>query len=670
MADFQLESNFEPRGDQPEAIAQLVQGLEKQLPRQVLKGITGSGKTFTMANVIAHVQRPTLVLAPNKTLAAQLYREFKELFPQNAVEYFVSYYDYYQPEAYVPSSDTYIDKDVAINDQLDRMRLAATKSLLERRDAIIVASISCIYGIGSPHDFNKMVVYLRQGDRVSRQQLLHNLVEIQYTRNDLDFHSGVFRVRGEYIDIFPAYEEKRAVRVQLFGDEIESLSEIDTLTGKQLRPLRDAAIYPSTLYVTDSENRERALKSIEAELQERLVELKQENKLVEAQRLEFRTNYDLELMREVGVCSGIENYSRHLTNRRPGEAPFTLLDYFPDDWLMFIDESHIATPQARAMYKGDRSRKETLVDFGFRLPSALDNRPLKFEEFRERLNQVIYCSATPAALELEDAQGIVVEQVVRPTGLMDPPIEVRPATGQVEDLVGEIRQVIKDGYRVLVTTLTKRIAEELNEYLGELNVKSRYIHSDVDTIERTALMRDLRSGKFDVLVGINLLREGLDLPEVSLVAILDADKEGLMRSEVSLIQTCGRAARNVDGRVIMYGDNITRSMQATIDETNHRRTKQQAYNEARGLTPESVRKAIGDILDTVYEKDYIDLTRSGLAGDKGPAGSMLSRKQLLLEIKKARKEMLAAAEELRYEEAARFRDRLGDLETLLLDSNA
>jgi excinuclease ABC subunit B len=664
MPAFKIVSEFEPAGDQHEAIDALVRGIERGLPRQVLKGITGSGKTFTMANVIERVQRPTLVLAPNKTLAAQLFREFKELFPANAVEYFVSYYDYYQPEAYLPVSDTYIEKDTSINDQLDRMRLSATKSVLERRDTIVVASISCIYGIGKPEDFHKMVLYLRVDDRVQRTQLLRDLVEIQYTRNDLDFHSGVFRVRGDVIDVFPAEQERHAIRVELFGDLIESLHEIDALIGKKIRALKNVAIYPSSLHVTDGENRERALNAIEAELHERLRELKAQNKLVEAQRLEQRTNYDLEMIQEMGVCSGIENYSRHLTGRGAGDPPYTLIDYFihQGEWLMFVDECHIALPQARAMYKGDRSRKQTLVGFGFRLPSALDNRPLQFEEFDQRLRQVVYCSATPTDYEIEDAQGIVVEQLVRPTGLMDPPIEVRPATGQVEDLLAEIAVVVEDGYRVLVTTLTKRMAEELNEYLGELGIKSRYIHSDVDTIERTALMRDLRAGKFNVLVGINLLREGLDLPEVALVAILDADKEGLMRSEVSLIQTCGRAARNVDGRVIMYGDRVTRSMQATIDETNHRRAKQQLYNEAHGLTPQSIRKSIHDILDTVYEKDY-----AGVPGVAEKGARYLSRKQLPKEIKKVRDAMLDAAQRLDFEEAARLRDQLFDLENQILD---
>ncbi|MFC1601316.1 excinuclease ABC subunit UvrB [Candidatus Sumerlaeota bacterium] len=663
MADqFQLVSDFVPAGDQPEAIEALARGIERGLPRQVLKGITGSGKTFTMANVIARINRPTLVLAPNKTLAAQLFREFKELFPHNAVEYFVSYYDYYQPEAYLPATDVYIEKDSSINEQLDRMRLSTTKSLLERRDVIIVGSISCIYGIGSPTDFGKMVMFLRVGDRAERRQVMRDLVEIQYQRNDLDFSPGVFRVRGEVIDIFPAYEDRKAIRIEFFGDEIESLYEIDSLTGKRARQVSNVAIYPSTVYVSDSATREGAIVTIKTELEQRLVQLKNEGKLVEHQRLEQRTRFDLEMIEEMGTCPGVENYSRHFTGKEQGEPPYSLLDYFPDKWLFFIDESHIAVPQAGAMFRGDLSRKSNLVDYGFRLPSALDNRPLKFDEFVQRMDQVIYCSATPSEYEIRDAQGIVVEQVVRPTGLVDPVIEVRPATGQVDDLIEEIRRTTKDGFRVLVTTLTKRMAEDLNEYLGELEIRSRYMHSDIDTIERTKIIRELRSGEFDVLVGINLLREGLDLPEVALVAILDADKEGFLRSHVSLIQTCGRASRNVNGRVLMYGDRVTGSMNAAIEETDRRREKQEAYNEAHGLTPQTIEKSIVDILDSVYEKDYVDVTR--VAEERA---EYVPRRKLPQKIDEVRQAMLDAARELDFETAARLRDDLFDLERRLVE---
>jgi excinuclease ABC subunit B len=663
MAKFRLDTDYQPKGDQPQAIDKLARGIKKGLPHQVLLGVTGSGKTFTMANVVAQVQRPTLVLAPNKTLAAQLYREFKELFPHSAVEYFVSYYDYYQPEAYISRTDTYIEKDASINEELDKMRLAATKAVLERRDTIIVASVSCIYGIGSPEDFHSMVVFLEPTIQEDRDTLLRRLVDIQYYRNDTDFHRGTFRVRGDIVDIFPAYEERTAIRVEFFGDTVDSICEIDALRGTKLRPLRRAAIYPSSHYVTGRSKLERAIEAIREELKERLAELRAQNKLVEAQRLEQRTNYDLELLSEMGTCPGIENYSRHLSGRRPGEPPYTLLDYFPRDFLLFIDESHLSIPQVRGMYLGDRSRKEVLVEYGFRLPSALDNRPLTFEEFDKRVNQVIYVSATPAPYELEKSRGVVAEQLVRPTGLMDPEIIVRPARTQVEDLMGEIQKRVGANQRVLVTTLTKRMAEELAEYYRECGIKAKYLHSEITTIERTEIIRDLRLGKFDVLVGINLLREGLDLPEVSLVAVLDADKEGFLRSHVSLIQTCGRAARNVYGQVIMYADTITESMQRTIDETNRRRRAQAEFNHHHGITPQSIVKSISTILDTIYEADYV--TVPIVSEEEVPYGDP---SRLPSKIAALKKEMKAAAAKLEFERAAELRDQIMQLEKQLVEN--
>ena len=658
---FQLQSEFAPSGDQPQAIESLVQGLNRDLKNQVLLGVTGSGKTFTMAQVINRVNRPALVLAHNKTLAAQLYREFKELFPNNAVEYFVSYYDYYQPEAYLPSSDTYIEKDSSINDELDKMRLAATKHLLERRDVIVVSSVSCIYGIGSPTDFGTMRVFIEEGHREPRNEFLKRLVAIQYSRNDFDFHRGTFRVRGDIVDIFPAYEEKLAYRLEFFGDEVESIHEIDPLTGEKKRKLRRAVVYPGSHYVTERPKLERAIRTIEQELEDRLLDLQQSSRLVEAQRLEQRVRYDLEMIQEMGTCSGIENYSRHLAGRKQGEPPDTLLDYFPDDFVLFIDESHVTLPQVRAMYEGDRSRKTVLVEHGFRLPSALDNRPLRLEEFDVRTGQVVYVSATPGETELQRSEGLIVEQLIRPTGLVDPIIEIRPARGQVDDVIGQIRPRIEAGERVLITCLTKRSAEDLAEYLHELGIRSKYLHADIDAIERTEIIRDLRVGKFDVLVGINLLREGLDLPEVSLVAILDADKEGFLRGRTALIQTCGRAARNVNGHVIMYADKMTDAINKTIEETTRRRERQMEYNEQHGITPQSVRKNITNILDTVYEQDYADvpMAAEGVAEYFDIAG-------LPKLIEELRKEMRDAAKQLDFEGAASLRDRIIVLEKAFL----
>ncbi len=662
MKPFQLDTDFEPRGDQPGAIEALADGVRQGLKHQVLLGVTGSGKTFTMANIIAQVQKPTLVIAPNKTLAAQLYGEFKRLFPENAVEYFVSYYDYYQPEAYVPQTDTYIAKDASINEEIDKMRHSATRSLLERRDVIIVASVSCIYGLGSPEAYQGLLLHLDRGQQVERDNVLRKLVEIHYQRNDMDFHRGTFRVRGDVVEIFPAHEEERAVRIEFFGNEVERILEIDPLWGKPIAALSRLAIYPASHYVTTQPMLKQAIMNIRAELNERLKELRAQGKLLEFQRLKERTRFDLEMLQELGYCTGIENYSRHLTGRRPGEPPPCLLDYYPDDSLFFIDESHIAVPQLQGMYRGDRSRKLTLVEYGFRLPSALDNRPLSFEEFETVVPQVIYVSATPADYELKKSQGVVVEQIIRPTGLMDPMISVRAAEHQVDDLVAEIRRRAERNERVLVTTLTKRMAEDLTEYLTDLGVRVRYLHSDINTIERVEIIRDLRLGRFDVLVGINLLREGLDIPEVSLVSILDADKEGFLRSERSLIQTCGRAARNVAGEVILYGSEVTASMARAVEETNRRRRLQAEYNERLGITPETVRKEIHNILGSVYESDYMTVP---IVEEKGVEYRTVE--ELDKYISELEKQMKEAAVNLEFEEAARLRDEIRELKEQRLE---
>jgi excinuclease ABC subunit B len=661
LEKFRLVTNFEPRGDQPAAIDALVDGVNRGLRHQVLLGVTGSGKTFTMANIIARVRKPTLVIAPNKTLAAQLFGEFKSLFPENAVEYFVSYYDYYQPEAYVPSTDTYIAKDASINEVIDKMRHSATRSLLERRDVIIVASVSCIYGLGSPEAYYGMLLHLEKGQEIDRQTVLRKLVEIHYRRSDLDFHRGTFRVRGDVVEVFPAHEEERAARIEFFGDEVERIVEIEPLWGKTLRELSRLAVYPASHYVTTRPALEQAVRSIKAELKDRLVELGAQRKLLEAQRLEERTRFDLEMLQELGYCTGIENYSRHLTGRAPGEPPPCLLDYYPRDSLFFIDESHITVPQLQGMYRGDRSRKLTLVEYGFRLPSALDNRPLSFEEFEATVPQVIFVSATPADYEIRKAQGIVVEQIIRPTGLMDPKIHVRPGEHQVDDLLAEIRRRVKRSERILVTTLTKRMAEDLTEHLTDLGVRVRYLHSDINTLERVEIIRDLRLGRFDVLVGINLLREGLDIPEVTLVAILDADKEGFLRSERSLIQTCGRAARNVAGEVILYGSELTRSMNRAVEETERRRRLQGEFNRAHGITPETIRKEIRDILSSVYEADY--LTVPVVAEEKAAYRSAHDLERQIAGLERAMKE---AAARLEFEEAAKFRDEMKELRQELL----
>jgi len=668
---FQLKSDYTPRGDQPQAIDELIAGIERGDQHQVLLGVTGSGKTFTVANVIAQTGRPALVLAPNKTLAAQLYGEFKELFPDNAVEYFVSYYDYYQPEAYLPTTDTFIEKDSSVNDEIDKMRHSATRSLLTRRDVIIVASVSCIYGIGSPAEYAALHIFFHQGEEYGRDTLLKKLVEIQYERNDMDFHRGTFRVRGDVVEIFPAYDSDKALRIEFFGDEVEAISEIDPLRGTVLHKLSKCAIYPASHYVSSKETMERAIKQIRNDLGERIRHFRAENMLLEAQRIEQRTFYDIEMMEEMGFCQGIENYSRYLDGRQAGEPPYTLIDYFPEDFLLFIDESHITVSQVGGMYRGDRSRKETLVQFGFRLPAALDNRPLNFQEFEQRIGQAVYVSATPADYELEKSEGVVVEQVIRPTGLVDPIIEVRPVTGkdkggagQVDDLLHEVRLTVAAGERVLVTTLTKRMAEELTNYYRELGVRVKYLHSDIDTIERMQILRDLRLGEFDVLVGINLLREGLDLPEVSLVAILDADKEGFLRSARSLIQTCGRAARNVNGRVLMYADQITRSMKACIEETERRRAKQLAYNVEHCITPETVVKSMRTILESIEEKDYYTPLGGGRVAED--TEEYVSPKEIPKLVKKLRKEMLTAAKALDFENAAKLRDRVRKLEEMEL----
>jgi excinuclease ABC subunit B len=656
MARFVLQSNYAPAGDQPQAIAELTAGLREGVSDQVLLGVTGSGKTFTMANVVEQVQRPTLVLAHNKTLAAQLYGEFRELFPNNAVEYFVSYYDYYQPEAYVPSSDTFIEKDSSINEEIDKLRHSATRSLLTRRDVLIVASVSCIYGLGSPEAYYGMLVGLEVGNTMERNDLLQKLVEIQYQRNDVDFHRGTFRVRGDSVEIFPAYEEDLALRIEFFGDEIEAVKEIDPLTGKVIDSLPRTSIFPASHYVATRPTLERAIKEIQDELQERIAYFRANNQLIEAQRIEQRTLFDIEVMEEMGYCQGIENYSRYLDGRKPGDAPATLFDYFPDDALMFIDESHVSVSQVGAMYRGDRSRKETLVAHGFRLPSALDNRPMKFSEFEGKRLQTIYVSATPAEYELKKAGGVVVEQIVRPTGLVDPPIEVRPAQEQVDDLLEQIHATVEKKWRVLVTTMTKRMAEDLTSYLNDAGVRVRYLHSDIDTVERVEIIRGLRRGEFDVLVGINLLREGLDIPEVALVAILDADKEGFLRSERSLIQTCGRAARNVDGRVIMYADRITKSMRACIDETERRREQQLEYNREHGITPKGIIKSMRSLLEDIHTggEELLEVAET--------VQEWHSPAELRREIEKVRKQMLKEAADLNFEAAAELRDRLQALE--------
>ena len=657
MDRFILKAPYKPTGDQPQAIEQLVKGFKEGNQCQTLLGVTGSGKTFTMANVIQQLQKPTLVIAHNKTLAAQLYGEFKEMFPENAVEYFVSYYDYYQPEAYVPSSDTYIAKDSAINDEIDKLRLSATMALAERRDVIIVASVSCIYGLGSPVDYQNMVISLRPGMIKDRDEVVAKLIEIQYDRNDMDFHRGTFRVRGDVLEVIPAYESDVAIRIEFFGDEVDRITEVDILTGEIKDELKHVAIFPASHYVVDKENINRAVKAIEEELEERVKEFKRQDKLLEAQRIAERTNFDIEMMKETGFCSGIENYSRHLAGLAPGQAPYTLIDYFPDDFVIMIDESHKTIPQIGGMYSGDQSRKSTLVDYGFRLPSAKDNRPLNFEEFESKINQVLFVSATPGVYE-EEHELLRAEQVIRPTGLLDPEVEVRPVEGQIDDLIGEINQEISRKNKVLVTTLTKRMAEDLTDYMREIGIRVKYLHSDVDTLERTEIIRDMRLDVFDVLVGINLLREGLDIPEITLVAILDADKEGFLRSETSLIQTIGRAARNSEGHVIMYADKLTDSMRLAIDETERRRKIQMAYNEEHGITPKTIQKAVRDQI-SISKK----VAAEELKLEKDPES--MSRKELEKLIGEVTKRMKNAAAELDFESAAELRDKLIELKQIL-----
>ena len=679
---FKVEAPFTPTGDQPTAIQSLTDGIERGEWAQVLLGATGTGKTFTMAKVIEAVQKPTLIIAHNKTLAAQLCSEFKSFFPNNAVEYFVSYYDFYQPEAYIPSSDTYIEKDASINDEIDKLRHSATMSLFERRDVIIVASVSCIYGLGDPEDYSDLVLSLRLGQTKSRDEILSKLVDIQYTRNDMNFIRGTFRVQGDTIEIFPAAYSERAIRVELFGDEIDRLVEVDSLTGEVIAERKHVAVYPASHYVTTKEKMKIAVERIEAELDEQLAKLKAEDRLLEAQRLEQRTRYDIEMMQEMGYCSGIENYSRHMSERKAGEAPYTLIDYFPDDFLIMVDESHVTIPQVRAMYNGDRARKESLIEYGFRLPSALDNRPLKFDEFVERINQIVYVSATPGPYEME-VETNVAEQIIRPTGLLDPSIEIRPIKGQMDDLLGEIHKRAAKNERVLVTTLTKKMAEDLTEFLKEMGVRVRYLHSDIVTIERAEIIRDLRAGVFDVLVGINLLREGLDMPEVSLVAILDADKEGFLRSDTAMIQTIGRAARNVNGHVIMYADRVTGSMQRAMDETDRRRAVQEAYNIEHHITPKSVSKDVKELIElTKIEEDMVT-DGKGLSPKKGKKKSSaagmdhghepyaqdadttkvaeITAEELYNKIEELDRQMKAAAKQLEFEKAAKLRDQLGEL---------
>jgi excinuclease ABC subunit B len=656
MPRFHIVSDFKPTGDQPHAIEELAEGIQKDLRHQVLLGVTGSGKTFTMANVVERIQRPTLVIAHNKTLAAQLYNEFKDLFPENAVEYFVSYYDYYQPEAYLPTTDTYIDKDSSINEQIDRMRHSATNALFERNDVIVVASVSCIYGLGSPEAYHGMLLFLEKGQCIDRNDILRKLVDIQYSRNDFDFQRGTFRVRGDVVEIFPASHESTAIRIELFGDEIDAISEFDPLLGTPLQKLDKIAVYPNSHYVIPESRMKAAIDGIHDELRERIQYFRKANKLIEAQRIEQRTMFDLEMIQEMGYCHGIENYSRHLSGRQPGEPPPTLIDYFPKDYLLIVDESHATIPQIGGMFNGDKARKTTLVEYGFRLPSALDNRPLNFEEFNARTHQIVYVSATPADYERDLAGGRIIEQVIRPTGLTDPAVEIRPVKGQVDDLLNEIRKHAEAGERVLVTTLTKRMAEDLTEHYKELNVKVAYLHSDIDTLERVDIIRDLRMGKYDVLIGINLLREGLDIPEVSLVAILDADKEGFLRSTRSLIQTMGRAARNVNGRVILYADTVTASMKGAIAETTRRRITQEEYNRKHHITPVSIKKNIQAALRTVYEQDYFTVP---IAAEE--AGSYVPTVNIPALIASLEKQMRAAAKELDFETAAGLRDKIRSL---------
>lgn len=657
MSEFKLHSEFQPTGDQPQAIAELVEGFKEGNQFETLLGVTGSGKTFTMANVIQELQKPTLVIAHNKTLAAQLYSEFKEFFPENAVEFFISYYDYYQPEAYVPSTDTYIEKDSAINDEIDKLRHSATAALTERNDVIIIASVSCIYGLGSPIDYQTMTVSLRPGMAKDRDEVIRRLVDIQYTRNDMDFHRGTFRVRGDVVEIFPASASDRAIRVEFFGDEVDRIQEIDVITGAPVSNLEHMVVFPASHYVVSPDKMERAIEGIEKELKGRVSYFKSEDKLIEAQRISERTHFDIEMMRETGFCSGIENYSMHLNGMKEGETPHTLLDYFPDDFLIIVDESHMTIPQIRGMYAGDQSRKTTLVEYGFRLPSAKSNRPLNFEEFESHINQMMFVSATPS--EYESSHELMrTEQIIRPTGLLDPEVIVRPVKGQVDDLLSEIRKVTKEKGKVLVTTLTKRMAEDLTDYYKEIGVRVKYLHSDIDAMERSEIIRDMRMDVFDVLVGINLLREGLDIPEVSLVAILDADKEGFLRSETSLIQTIGRAARNAEGHVIMYADQMTDSMKKAIDETNRRREKQHAYNEAHGITPQTIKKAVRDLIKISTKAD------SGMEDlEKDP--EYMSREELEKEIRKIMKRMNQAAAELNFEEAAMLRDKMIEWKKIL-----